>query len=98
MLKFGFAALGCYAIHAGFHIINGRPEEALWMCHLAAGLVGVGLLSSSPATSGIGTLFLCVGTPLWFMYLAGGGRFYPTSFFPHVGGLAIGLYSAFRLG
>ena len=98
MAKFGLAALGCYAIHAGFHVLNGRPEEALWMCHLGAALVGIGLLSSSTTTSGIGTLFLCVGTPLWVMYLAGGGEFYPTSCFPHLGGLAIALYGVRRLG
>jgi len=98
MIKFGIAALGCYAIHAGFHIVNGRPEEALWMCHLGAALVGAGLLSSSATMNGIGTLFLCVGTPLWVMYLAGGGEFYPTSCFPHLGGLAIGLYGVRRLG
>ena len=98
MIKLGIAALGCYAIHAGFHILNGRPEEALWMCHLGAALVGVGLLTSSTTTNAIGTLFLCVGTPLWVMYLAGGGEFYPTSCFPHIGGLAIGLYGVRRLG
>jgi hypothetical protein len=97
-LLFGLAALGCYAIHAGFHILNGRPEEVLWMCHLGAAFVGIGLLSSSASTNGIGTLFLCVGTPLWVMYLAGGGEFYPTSCFPHIGGLAIGLYGVRRLG
>jgi hypothetical protein len=98
MKKWGSAALACYAIHAGFHLINGRPEEVLWMCHLGAALVGIGLLCSSAVTNGIGTLFLCVGTPLWLMYLAGGGEFYPTSCFPHLGGLAIGLYGVRRLG
>lgn len=98
MKKLGWAALGCYSIHAGFHILNGRPEEVLWMCHLGAALVGAGLLSSYATTNGIGTLFLCAGTPLWVMYLAGGGEFYPTSCFPHLGGLAIGLYGVFRLG
>jgi hypothetical protein len=98
MKKLGLAALGFYAIHAGFHILNGRPGEVLWMCHLGAALVGAGLLSSSAITNGIGTLFLCIGTPLWVMYLAGGGEFYPTSCFPHLGGLAIGLYGVRRLG
>ena len=94
----GFAALGCYAIHAGFHVINGRPEETLWMCHLGAALVGVGLLFASATTKGIGVLFLCLGTPLWVMYLAGGGEFYPTSSLPHLGGLAIGLIGVRRFG
>ena len=95
---FGLAALGCYAMHAAFHLVNGRPEEVLWMCHLGAALVGIGLLSASAITNGIGTLFLSVGTPLWVMYLAGGGEFYPTSCFPHLGGLAIGLYGVRRFG
>ena len=95
--SFGLAALGFYSIHACFHILSGRPEEVLWMCHLGAALVGFGLLSSSAITNGIGTLFLCMGTPLWVMYLAGGGEFYPTSCFPHLGGLAIGLYGVRRL-
>jgi len=98
MKKLGSAALACYLIHAGFHVINGRPAEALWMCHLGAALVGVGLLFSWPTLSGIGTLFLCIGTPLWVMYLAEGGEFYPTSVFPHVVGLAIGLYAVRRIG
>jgi len=98
MKKLGLAALACYAIHAGFHLYNGRPEEMLWMCHLGAALVGAGLLFSSATANGIGTLFLCIGTPLWVMYLAGGGELYPTSTLPHLGGLAIGLYGVRRLG
>ena len=94
----GFVALGCYAIHAGFHLLNGRPAELLWMCHLGAVIVGVGLLRSSATLNGIGALFLCLGAPLWVMYLAGGGDFYPTSCFPHIGGLAIGLYGIRHLG
>ncbi|HSB08316.1 MAG TPA: hypothetical protein VLM38_02305 [Blastocatellia bacterium] len=97
MAKPGFAALGCYAVHAGFHLFHGRPEEMLWSCHLGAAAVGVGLLSSSAIINGIGILFLLMGTPLWVMYLAGGGEFYPTSCFTHLGGLAIALYGVRRL-
>src|SRR6185295_17432109 len=96
--KFGVAALVCYAIHATFHLVHGRPEDLLWACHLGAAVVGVGLLSSSATINGIGLLFLCMGTPIWLMDLAGGGEFYPTSCFTHLGGLAIGLYGARRLG
>ncbi len=39
MKKLGLGALSCYAIHAGFHILNRRPEEVLWMGHLCAGQV-----------------------------------------------------------
>jgi hypothetical protein len=114
MAKYGLAALACYSAHAIFHLINGRPEDLLWACHLGAALVGLGLLVaarsgvrpsssgglsvSGPVINGIGTLFLCLGTPLWVMDLAGGGVFYPTSSLTHLGGLAIGLYGVRRLG
>lgn len=88
----GIAALGCYAVHGSFHLINGRPEDLLWACHLGAALVGIGLLVPSPIVTVLGTLFLSLGTPLWLMDLAAGGVFHPTSCFTHFGGLAIGLY------
>ena len=91
-------ALGCYAVHAGFHLLHNRPEDLLWACHLGAALVGIGLLVASANVSGVGTLFLCLGTPLWLMDLAGGGEFYPTSCFTHLGGLVIGLYATRWLG
>jgi len=98
MTGLGSAALGCYAVHAGFHFLNGRPEEMLWACHLGAAVVGLGLLSNSSTINGIGVLFLLMGTPLWLLDLANGGVFYPTSCFTHIGGLAIGLYGVRRMG
>ena len=98
MARLGWAALLCYAIHGGYHLLHGRPEDLLWACHLGAVLVGVGLLLSAPAVNGIGTLFLCLGLPLWLLDLAGGGVFHPTSCLTHVGGLAVGLYGVRRLG
>jgi hypothetical protein len=60
-------------------------------------LVGVGLIVSSATVNGIGTLFLCLGTPLWLIDLAAGGVFHPTSCFTHIGALGIGLYGCWRL-
>jgi hypothetical protein len=95
----GTAALCCYAIHAGFHLLHGQPHDLLWACHIGAAIVGVGLLTSSPTVNGIGTLFLWLGTPLWLMEVAGGrAEFNPTSCFTHVGGLLLGLYGTYRLG
>jgi hypothetical protein len=95
----GTAALLCYAIHAGFHLLHGRPHDLLWACHIGAAIVGVGLLASSATVNGIGTLFLWLGTPLWLMeVVTGHEEFNPTSCFTHVGGLVLGLYGTYRLG
>ncbi len=48
--------------------------------------------------SAVGTLFLCLGTPQWLLYLAAGGEFMPTSLATHVVALGIGLYAAYRYG
>ncbi|MDZ4860482.1 MAG: hypothetical protein SGI88_16015 [Candidatus Hydrogenedentes bacterium] len=98
MALLGAIALSFYAIHASYHVFHGKPENSLWACHLGAAIVGVGFLISSPTTSGIGTLFLAMGTPLWLLDLAAGAEFFPTSCLTHVGGLVIGLYGATRLG
>lgn len=98
MVRFGLTALACYAIHGGYHLGHGRPAEMLWACHLGAALIGVGLLTCRPAVNGIGTLFLCLGTPLWLRFLANGGEFHPTSFLTHIVALVIGLYGVRRLG
>jgi len=87
------SALACYGIHAAYHLYHGRPGDLLWVCHLGAAIIGIGLITSSMAISGIGTQFLCLGTPQWILYLAMGGEFMPTSIFTHVIALGIGLYS-----
>ncbi len=100
----GVAALAGYAVHGAFHLLHGRPEDLLWCCHLGAVLVGVGLIAASKSRAwgaslnGIGTLWLCLGTPLWLLDLAGGGEFFPTSLGTHVLGLAMGLFGTWRLG
>lgn len=94
----GIAAIVCYTIHAGYHLVSGHPEHILWACHLGALIVGVGLLTEKPVVAGIGTLFLCMGTPLWLMELLAGGAFMPTSIFTHVGGLVIGLVGTYHVG
>ena len=95
--------LGClslvfYAVHAGYHVFDGHPENGLWMCHVAAVLVGVGLIVRSAALNAVGVLCLLVGLPLWIFDLVGGDRFLPTSLLTHVGALAIGLVGIRRLG
>lgn len=88
----GTLAIGGYCIHASFHVWRGEPENLLWVCHLAALLVGIGLITRSNTIFGIGTIVLCMGTPLWAFDLLQGSEFFLTSLGTHVLGLAIGLY------
>jgi hypothetical protein len=69
----------------------------LWACHLAAVLVGVGLLGEWPAVVAVGVTWLAVGVPLWLFDLAMGGEFTPTTLLTHVGGLAVGLVGLWHL-
>jgi hypothetical protein len=94
----GIVAIGCYAIHATLHLLQGRPEDLLWACHLGALVVGIGLLIPSPSINAIGTFWLCFGTPLWLIDLATGGEFFPTSIFTHVMALGIGVAGIRTLG
>src|SRR5579871_4400833 len=98
MARLGLAALACYAVHAGYHLARGHPEDLLWACHLGAALIGVGILARAATLNGIGLLFVAFGTPLWLLYLSSGGEFLPTSLLTHVGGLVIGLFGVRRLG
>jgi hypothetical protein len=61
-------------------------------------LVGVGLLTGSPAINAVGVLLGSLGLPLWLLDLATGGPFFPTSILTHVVALAIGIRGAWLLG
>lgn len=98
MRALGLVAALFYAVHAGWHVAHGRPEDTVWACHLAALAVGGGLMARAPALCGIGVLWLSLGVPLWIIDLAGGGEFIVTSPLTHLGGLAIGLWGIRRLG
>jgi hypothetical protein len=94
----GIAALACYAIHALLHIVRGEWYDLFWACHVAALLVGVGLLARNAAIDGVGVLLGLMGLPLWLADLAAGGEFLPTSALTHVVALGIGIYGTVRLG
>ena len=94
----GLVGVIFFTMHAGYHIVRGRPENALWMCHLAALGVGLALIGGWAPLNAIGVLWLAVGVPLWVIDLARGGEFFPTSILTHLGGLVLGLIGLSRLG
>jgi len=94
----GLAALGCFAVHASYHVLAGRWPDVLWGCHIATLLVGIGALLERAEPVAVGVLWLCFGNPLWILDVSTGGELLPTSLFTHVGGLVIGLLLLKRLG
>jgi hypothetical protein len=94
----GLAALIFYVLHAVHETFAGQPESALWACHVATALVGLGLLLRKPTINAIGFLWLVLGVPLWLAEGPALLRFEPTSAAAHLAGLAIGLWGVRRLG
>jgi hypothetical protein len=94
----GVASVSFYAVHAGQYLVRRQAENALWICHLAALMVGIGVLSGRPNLTAIGTLWLLMGLPLWLYDLGSGGEFVPTSLLTHVGGLIVGLVALKKQG
>jgi len=94
----GATAIACYVIHAVYEIASGRLESLLWMCHLGALLVGLGLLFRWPVWHGVGLMWLTLGVPLWMIAVIAGGHCDPTSPLTHVGGLVLGLAGVRKVG
>ncbi len=91
----GLAAISFCLCHVAYHWKFGNMQNALWACHIASVLVGLGMLTGTPTVSAIGLLWLVLGIPLWLLSLIGGGEFIPTSLLTHFGGAALGVI-AFR--
>lgn len=93
----GFAC-AWYGVHAGFHALAGRPEDALWSCLLGLLLVGGGLLLRSPRLNALGMLWLIWGLPLWLISLLAGEALFSISLVTHLGGPLLGLVGVRLLG
>lgn len=95
---FGLVSLGFFAAHAGRHVLAGRAPDVLWMCTLAALLVGIGGIARRPRAVAIGVSWLAFGAPLWLLDVCGGGELFVTSILTHLGSLGLGLGILFRTG
>jgi hypothetical protein len=98
MRVLGIVALLFYAVHAAVHVQRGQPYNMLWACHVAALLVGFGLLLRNATLNAIGLLWSCFGLALWLLDVFTGGEFIPTSTLTHAGAFALGIYGVRRLG
>jgi hypothetical protein len=94
----GIAAVAFYAAHATTYLLRRQPENLLWVCHLGALAVGVGLIAGWPTWNAVGAFWLVLGVPLWIYDLSRGGEFIATSTLTHGGGLAVGAFGLRRIG
>ncbi len=94
----GAAAVLGFGVHAAVYAQSFHWSEALWACHVAFLVLGVGLLLASPAIAGIGAFCLLLGTPAWLIHLLHGLELAPTSLLTHGGGFLLALYSLYALG
>ena len=94
----GSIAVACYGVNAGLHLQRGEPQDLVWACHIAALLVGFGLLFGSATLNAIGLLWSCFGTPMWILYLVSGGELFAISFLTHGAALIFGTIGVRRLG
>ena len=90
MRGLGLAAVAFFLSHVAYHWRFGDMNNALWACHVASLLIGIGALTNRNDVTAIGVLWLVVGIPMWFLHLASGGEFIPTSVFTHGGGAIVG--------
>ena len=96
-IALGLCGVLAYGVHATHYVPRRQEENLLWFCHLAALGIGIGLLVRSPTLNAIGLLWLTVGTPCWFLYLAGGGTLLPGAVLTH-SALLLALFGVRRLG
>jgi hypothetical protein len=96
-IALGLCGLLAYGVHAAYYLPRRQGENLLWFCHLAALGIGVALLMRKPTLNAIGLLWLTVGTPCWFLYLAGGGALLPGAVLTH-SALLLSLLGVRQLG
>jgi len=94
----GLSCLFAYALHGWHYIERQQAANLLWLCHLGALAVGLGLIRRASTLSAVGLLWLCIGTPCWLLDLFTGGEVVVGSVLTHVVGLAAGLFGLRRLG
>lgn len=94
-------AVMCLAavVHAGEHVRAGRPHDVLWICNVAALLVGPAVLLRSRMLSAVGFTWMLPGTFIWLLdVILAGSSILPTSYGAHLGGAAVSVYAVRRNG
>lgn len=80
------------------HVVLGVPEDALWMCNIALGLLAAGFATNRAAIAGVGAVWVVYGTPIWALDLALGGEFLWVSVSSHIGGVVLAGVAVWTMG
>jgi hypothetical protein len=87
-------AIAAIAAHDAAHVIGGRYWDTLWICNVAALLVGPAILLRSPLLAAAALTWLVPGTVVWLAdALMTGANILPTSYAVHLGGTAAAIYA-----
>ena len=99
-LKFrllGLLPLSFFTAHFLFYWRNGGLDNMFWMCNAGNLALGIGLLSGRAWMIRPAVLWLIPGLPLWLFEVVRNGGWLLTSFFTHIGGLAVGIVAIQRV-
>lgn len=94
----GLVVLGGYGAHAAWHVRHNTPWDAIWICHIAALMIGLGMVLGLARLNGAGFLCAALGLPSWLLYLIDGGDFIPTSVLTHALAPALALAGIHSFG
>jgi len=94
----GVAALACWSIHGGNHLLRGTAHDLLWACNVAVPLLALGCFFGARAMCAVAVLWLSFGTPIWLLDLATGAGLIATSVFVHLVAPVVGIAALRKLG
>lgn len=89
--SFAILAIG---LHDAVHVTEGRYWDVLWICNVAALLVGPAILLRSPLLAAAALTWLLPGTVVWLAdSVIARSNILPTSYAVHLGGTAAAVYA-----
>ena len=86
-----------FVLYLAVAMQRGKAAEGLWMCHVANLLLAAGMLTRKPRLVGMALAWIILGIPLWALDVWRSGDVSAVSVLSHLGGLALGIYAAWRL-
>lgn len=86
----GLVPLACWVVQVIRY--RGEPANLLWMCHVAALLLAIGVLTRVAIVARIAAVWSIVGVPLWLIDVAANGA-HPASILSHVAVLVVGFFA-----